>query len=196
MKIYTKVGDQGQTCFFGCGMIQKNDPRIEAFGALDELNSVIGLTLCFVEDEKLRQMLTKIQNDLFTVGADLAGSQLAADTLPRIREEHVKELEGVIDELEERLGMPKKFILPGGTVSSSFLHLCRTMTRRAERSLVNVQGVIQINPTLLCYINRLSDLLYVLARQANKELEVKEQQPMYKYFGKERTMEKGAEKVV
>ena len=185
MKIYTKVGDQGKTAFFGCGMIEKNDPRIEAFGALDEMNSMLGLTLCFVEDEKLRNCLTKIQNDLFTLGADLAGSALPSDSLPRITSEYVMELEGMIDELEGKLGMPTKFILPGGTISSSFLHMCRAITRRAERSLVDVQRVIALNPQMLCYINRLSDFLYVLARDANKELDVKEQHPLYKFFGKE-----------
>lgn len=184
MKIYTKMGDEGKTTFFGCGMIQKNDPRIEAFGALDELNSVMGVTLCFVEDQKLRQALIKIQHDLFTVGADLAGSALKEDALPQITAEHIQELEIVIDEVEEKLGMPKKFILPGGTVSSSFLHLCRTIARRAERTLVGVRDVINLNPEILRYVNRLSDLLYVLARQANKELDVKEQQPIYKYFEK------------
>lgn len=178
------MGDEGRTTFFGCGMIQKNDPRIEAFGALDELNSVLGVTLCFVEDVKLRQTLIKIQNDLFTVGADLAGSSLKEDALPKITSEHIQELESVIDELEEKLGMPKKFILPGGTASSSFLHLCRTVTRRAERTLVGVKDMINLNPEILRYVNRLSDLLYVLARQANKELEIKEQQPIYKFFEK------------
>ena len=184
MKIYTKIGDEGKTTFFGCGMIQKNDPRIEAFGALDELNCVIGVTLCFVEEEKLRQILTKLQNDLFTVGADLAGSALTTNPLPQITAENVTELEEAIYILEEKLGMPKKFILPGGTVSSSFLHLCRATTRRAERTLVGVKDVLSLNPEILRYINRMSDLLYVLARQANKELEVKEQQPIYKYFEK------------
>ena len=182
MKIYTKIGDAGKTTFFGCGMVKKNDPRIEAFGALDELNSTIGVTLCFVEDKKLRSALTKIQNDLFQVGADLAGSELKENALPRITEVHVQELEIMIDELEEKLGMPKKFILPGGTISSSFLHMCRAITRRAERTLVGLKDIVNLNPEMLRYINRLSDLLYVLARDANKELEVKEQQPIYKYM--------------
>ncbi len=183
MKIYTKLGDQGETSFLGKGMIQKDDPRIEAVGALDELNSVIGITLCFVEDERLRGVLTNIQNDLFTLGADLAGSEVVADTIPRVTDKHIQDLEMIIDELEGKLGMPAKFILPGGTVSSSFLHLCRTITRRAERTLVSVRGKARINDVMLRYLNRLGDLLYVLARQANKELDVKEQQPIYKYFG-------------
>ena len=93
MKVYTKIGDEGKTTFFGCGLIDKDDPRIEAFGALDELNSVLGVTLCFIEDEKLRQTLLKIQNDLFQVGADLAGSAMTTKNIPRINEEQVKELE-------------------------------------------------------------------------------------------------------
>jgi len=186
VKIYTKIGDQGKTTFFGCGMVDKNDPRIEAFGALDELNSVIGVTLCFVEDDKLRTLLTKIQNDLFQVGADVAGSELQENALPHITPEHVREVEGMIDELEEKLGMPKKFILPGGTTSSSFLHLTRAIARRAERTLVGLKGIMRLNPEMLIYVNRLSDLLYVLARQANKELDVKEQQPIYKYMNERR----------
>jgi cob(I)alamin adenosyltransferase len=186
MKIYTKVGDEGRTAFFGKGMVEKDDPRIEALGTLDELNSTIGVALCFMEDENLRQKLTKIQNDLFTVGADLAGSELKVDSLPRISEHHVKEIELAIDELQEHLTMPAKFVLPQGTVSSSFLHLCRSNTRRMERSLVNLKSNIPLNPFVLQYANRLSDLFYVLARQANDELNIKEQQPIYKYFAKNR----------
>jgi len=184
MKIYTKIGDEGKTAFFGCGMITKDDPRIEALGALDEVNSVIGVTLCFIENEKLRQALQKIQNDLFQVGSDLSGSSIEETYVPRVKNEHVVEVESLIDELEEKLGMPQKFIIPGGTVASSFLHMCRTVTRRAERELVRTKHAININPTMLQYINRLSDLLFVLAREANKELDVKEQQPIYKYFDK------------
>lgn len=182
MKVYTKMGDEGKTTFFGCGLIQKDDPRIEAFGALDELNSILGVTLCFVENVKLRELLIKVQNDLFQVGADLAGSALEEKTLPRITSLHLIEMERSIDELQAKLGMPKTFILPGGTVSSSFLHLCRAMARRAERSLVKANRALSLNPELMKYVNRLSDFIYVLARDANKELDVKDQQPIYKYF--------------
>lgn len=181
MSIYTRKGDGGLTMFFGCGLIPKDDPRIEAFGALDELNSVIGLTLCYIEEEKMRKILTKIQNDLFQVGADLGGSLLQDQNVPRISKEQIEELEHMIDISHEKLGMPTKFILPGGTKQSAFLHLCRVITRRAERSLVTVSSVISFNPELLIYINRLSDLLYVLAREANNEVNIKEQQPIYKY---------------
>lgn len=181
MSIYTKIGDKGKTVFFGCGLVEKDDLRIETLGSLDELNSVIGLTICSIEDEKLKKTLNKIQNDLFQAGADLVGSSSSEGNL-KITEEHVKEIEMLIDELQLKLGLPEKFVLPGGTVASSFLHLCRATTRRAERNLVKLSKTIDINPEMLCYVNRLSDLLYVLAREANKELNIKEQQPIYKYF--------------
>ena len=186
MKIYTKIGDEGKTTFFGCGLIEKSDPRIEFLGTLDELNSMVGVALCFIEDTKLKEILAKIQNDLFQVGADVVGSKLSPESMPRITYQHVQELEAIIDELEAKLGMPNKFILPGGTMSSAFLHLCRATTRRAERVIVSVKDILEINPEILKYVNRLSDLLYVLARQANKEVDVKEQQPIYKYMNKEK----------
>ena len=182
MKVYTKVGDKGTTAFFGCGMIQKDDPRIEALGAVDELNSVIGVTLAMVTDAELQNVLTKIQHDLFQVGADLAGSALEKKALPRITQVHIQEVEQAIDRIEERLGVPTKFILPGGTQSSAFLHLCRAITRRSERELVKAKGVIDISPDLMIYVNRLSDFFFMLARQANNEKDVKDQQPIYKYF--------------
>jgi cob(I)alamin adenosyltransferase len=182
MKVYTKTGDGGKTTFFGCGMVRKNDPRIEVFGSLDELNSIIGVSLCFIEDRRLKDVLKKIQNDLFQVGADLGSTAIPGNGLPRISGGHILELENHIDQLEERLGMPKAFILPGGTQASAFLHLCRTVTRRVERNMVNVMDVLNINENLIKYLNRLSDFLFVLARQANKEVNVSEQQPMYKYF--------------
>jgi len=182
MGVYTKVGDKGRTAFFGCGMIQKDDPRIEALGAVDELNSIIGVTLSMVNDKELIEVLTKIQHDLFQVGADLAGSALEKKALPRITQTHIQEVEQAIDRIEERLGTPTKFILPGGTQASALLHLCRATTRRSERELVKAKGVIEISPDLMIYVNRLSDFFFMLARQANNEVNVKEQQPIYKYF--------------
>lgn len=186
MGVYTKVGDKGKTAFFGCGMIQKDDPRIEALGAVDELNSVIGVTLSMVDDTEIQEILTKIQHDLFQVGADVAGSALEKKALPRITKAHIQEIEQAIDRIEEKLGMPTKFILPGGTQASSFLHLCRAITRRSERELVKAKNVIEINSDLMIYMNRLSDFFFMLARQANNEVDVKEQQPIYKYFEKEK----------
>lgn len=185
MSIYTKIGDTGKTTFFGYGLVDKNDPRIEFLGTLDELNSIVGVTLCFVEDTKLKEILNKIQNDLFQLGADVVGSKLAPESMPRITTQHIHELENAIDQLEEKLGLPNKFIFPGGTTASAFLHLCRATTRRAERVIVGLKDSLNLRPETLCYINRLSDLLYVLAREANKEMDIKEQQPMYKYFNEE-----------
>src|SRR3989344_7423899 len=143
MKVYTKIGDRGTTAFFGCGMIQKDDPRIEALGAVDELNSVIGVTLSTINDKELVEVLTKIQHDLFQVGADLAGSALEKKALPRITQVHIQEVEQAIDKIEEKLETPTKFILPGGTQTSAFLHLCRAITRRSERELVKAKSVIE-----------------------------------------------------
>lgn len=182
MGVYTKVGDKGRTAFFGCGMIQKDDPRIEALGAVDELNSVIGVTLAMVTDKELQDVLTKIQHDLFQVGADIAGSALEKKALPRITSAHIEEVEQAIDRIEARLGTPTKFILPGGTQTSALLHLCRATTRRSERELVKAKGMIDINSDLMIYVNRLSDFFFMLARQANNEGNVKDQQVIYKYF--------------
>jgi cob(I)alamin adenosyltransferase len=189
MGVYTKIGDKGRTAFFGCGMIQKDDPRIEALGAVDELNSIVGVTLSLADDKELREVLTKIQHNLFQVGADIAGSALEKKSLPRITSAHILEIERAIDRIEEQLGMPTQFILPGGTKISSFLHLCRAITRRSERELVRAKRVIEISPDLMVYINRLSDFFYMLARQANNEVNVKEQQPIYKYFEEKKSEE-------
>ena len=185
MKIYTKTGDTGKTVFFGCGLVEKDDCRIEALGAFDELNCVIGVTLSFIENEELSEILKRIQNDLFQVGADLVGTNLENRPLPKITNQHTIDMEQAIDELEEKLGMPDKFILPGGTKASALLHLCRSTARRAERNLVKSSKILNLNSEMLKYVNRLSDFLYVLARQANKELDVKEQQPIYKYLNEE-----------
>jgi cob(I)alamin adenosyltransferase len=180
MKIYTKVGDKGKTHLFGCcGMVQKDDPRIEAVGSLDELNSVIGVSLNFV-DKDLKSHLVKIQNDLFQVGADLASN--AEFDVPRIRNSHIEDMELRIDEIFSILSEQKEFILPGGTLSSSFLHLSRSIARRAERNLVKASSQIDLNPELLKYVNRLSDLLFALARKANEQVDVKEQHPLYDYL--------------
>ncbi len=163
-------------------MVGKDDPRIEAMGAFDELNSTIGLAISFLEPSPLQEQLTKIQHTLFQLGADLVGSALKPDAIPRIQQRHIDEMEQEIDILHDKLGIPQAFILPGGTKASAFLHLCRAITRRAERSLVNVRnsGTIAINDEMLRYVNRLSDLFYMLARAANKE--VPEQTPIYDYF--------------
>lgn len=184
MKIYTKTGDEGKTSFVGGERVAKNDLRIDTTGTLDELNSVLGVALSFVIDEKLRFILEKTQHDLFTLGAELSWFTSKASTrkLPVTTAEQVKELEYFIDELDAMLAPQTAFILPNGTQASTFLHLARTVCRRAERLIVTLSHDYPLNPEMLKYINRLSDLLFVMARYANKEFAVKEQQPIYKYF--------------
>jgi cob(I)alamin adenosyltransferase len=187
MKIYTKTGDEGKTGFVGGERVSKNDLRIEATGTLDELNSVLGVALSFVADEKLRFIIEKAQHDLFTLGAELSWftSKAGSRRLPMTTPAQVEELEGFIDELDAVLAPQTSFILPNGTQASTFLHLARTVCRRAERLIVTLSQQHPLNPEILKYINRLSDLLFIMARYANKEFAVKEQQPIYKYFNKE-----------
>ncbi len=186
MKIYTKTGDEGKTGFVGGERVSKNDLRIEATGTLDELNSVLGVTMGFVTDEKLRQIIEKAQHDLFTLGAELSWFTSKASTgtkkLPLTSPPQVQELEKHIDELDAMLSPPTSFILPKGTQASTFLHLARTVCRRAERLIVSLSQQYPLNPEIIKYVNRLSDLLYVMARYANKEFAAPEQQPIYKYF--------------
>ena len=186
MHIYTKTGDFGETSFANGERVLKDDLRIETYGTLDELNSLIGVTLTYVSDDSLRTILSRIQHDLFTVCAELANLSPKTQEIklqtPKVTPQHVIDLEKEINALEEKLPVQKSFILPNGTPASCFLHLTRTVCRRAERHLVAVSHQFHINPQLLTYINRLSDLLYLLARWANKE--VKEQQPIYNYFEK------------
>ncbi len=187
MKIYTKTGDEGKTGFVGGERVSKNDLRIEATGTLDELNSVLGVVLSFMTDERLRFLLEKIQHDLFTLGAELSWftSKAGNRKMPITTADQVKELEHAIDDLDAMLAPQISFILPNGTQASTFLHLGRTVCRRAERLIVTLGQHYPLNPELLKYINRLSDLLFIMARYANKEFAVKEQQPIYKYFNKE-----------
>jgi cob(I)alamin adenosyltransferase len=160
-RIYTKTGDDGTTGLFGGVRLPKNDPRIEAYGNVDELNAVLGMVLLHEMPGDLR--------DLFTLGADLATPLNPPPTynIPRITEEHVVALERRIDQLEATLPPLKTFILPGGTPAGATLHLARTVCRRAERSVVTLGEAADIGGTVLRYLNRLSDWLFVAARYAN-----------------------------
>lgn len=185
MKIYTKTGDSGKTSFVGGERVNKNDLRIEAYGTLDELNSIIGVTMNYIEAKALKAVLEKVQHELFTLGAELASLTSKGNTsmpLPVTSEEHVKELEHFIDELNSQLEPQTSFLLPKGTKASTYLHLTRTTCRKAERLIVTIAQQYPINPQILIYINRLSDLLYIMARYENKEFAEHEQQPIYRYF--------------
>jgi cob(I)alamin adenosyltransferase len=168
MKIYTRTGDNGETGLFRGPRVPKDDPRVEAYGNVDECNSVLGIALCFVNDARVRSILQQIQQELFEVGADLATPpQDQNDSLWRIDEKMTAGLERAIDSFEQNLPALTNFILPGGTIGGAFLHNARTICRRAERSATKLGRQKKINPEVLRYLNRLSDLLFVLARAEN-----------------------------
>jgi len=170
MKIYTKTGDDGTTSLFGGNRVAKNNPRIESYGTVDELNSILGMVLTNIDNNELNNITLKIQNHLFNVGADLA-TPIKEDEkslyVKRIDNSYIRFLEINIDKFEEQLEPLKDFILPGGTKAASYLHLARTVCRRAERIVTSLSKNEKINNLVLIYLNRLSDLLFVLARYSN-----------------------------
>lgn len=167
--IYTKSGDLGETGLGDGQRVRKDHPRVAAYGEVDELNACLGVALLakgLLEVELLRG----IQNDLFDVGGDLCipiGDTEQAGRNLRITERHVAKLERAIDRLNENLEPLRSFVLPGGGNAAAYLHLARTVCRRAERSVVTLMEREKVNPHALIYLNRLSDLLFVLARVAN-----------------------------
>lgn len=166
-KIYTKTGDDGSTGLIGNKRVSKSNPRIIAYGAVDEINSALGVILSLNPDKDIRDLLVKIQNDLFVLGADLANSDLK-NTSNRITHDMVHFLEEKIDRLEKELSPITYFILPGGDPIASQVHLARVISRRAETCIVSLSEKEQVNKTGQIYINRLSDLLFVIARVINK----------------------------
>lgn len=168
-KVYTKQGDTGETRLGGGQKVPKTSTRIQAYGTVDELNSVIGVALSFDMPEEIRNPLTKIQHELFTLGGDLC--VLEEDkhkwNMNTIEAEHVTELESLMDNLNEELTPLEDFILPGGTQVAAFLHQARCICRRAERYAVQLSQEETIGAHVLQYLNRLSDTLFVLARYQN-----------------------------
>ena len=171
MKIYTKTGDDGTTGLIGNIRIKKSNPRIAAYGAVDELNAALGIILSFKLGKDINNLLTKIQNDLFVVGADLANPNLK-NTSNRVTSAMVSILETEIDKLEGKLPQITFFILPGGDLIASHVHLARAICRRAETDIVKLSEFEKINNESLIYINRLSDLLFVIARTINKRKKI------------------------
>ena len=171
MKISTRPGDEGTTGLFGGGRVPKTDPRIAAYGTVDEMNAFIGLARSFLGDhpeaQRLDDVLGALQNDLFVLGADLATPTGARARTMRITEQHVVDLERSIDELEADLPQLKQFILPGGTPAASVLHVARTVCRRAERLVLAAADTADVSPGTAVYLNRLSDYLFVLGRWTN-----------------------------
>ena len=174
MKIYTKKGDSGETSLFGGGRVSKSSARIEAYGTVDELNSLIGLAGSHSLSPKGTVWTEKIQQFLFVLGSDLATPPDAKARVNRIGNEEITALEQTIDEMEEELDPLKNFILPGGSQPGATLHLARTVCRRAERATVACGEQEEISEQALQFLNRLSDFLFVLARYENKYAGIQE----------------------
>jgi cob(I)alamin adenosyltransferase len=171
MRIYTKTGDKGDTGLFGGGRVPKNDPRVEAYGDVDELNAVLGTVRAVEPMPRIDEVLVSVQRDLFGVGA-----LLATPNLQKMREQlqkaridaaRIAELEHAIDEADAELEPLRAFIIPGGTPKAAALHVARTVCRRAERRVVELTQETEIPEIVVVYLNRLSDLLFTLARLAN-----------------------------
>jgi cob(I)alamin adenosyltransferase len=168
-RIYTRAGDEGQTSLGHGKRVPKTDPRIEAYGTVDELNAVVGFALAAPElPEEFRPWLRQAQNDLFDLGADLCVPAGGERERLRVTPEQVERLEELCDRANEPLEPLKSFVLPGGGEAAVRLHLARTVCRRAERRAVALSESEEINPTALAYLNRLSDLLFILARAASQ----------------------------
>ncbi len=168
-RIYTKTGDLGDTGLGDGSRVPKDHPRVTAYGSVDELNALLGVFLLQVRAPKVLELLKSVQNDLFDVGADLCLPQKEGEAALRVRASQAERLEKVIDGFNERLQPLKSFILPGGTQEAAWCHLARTVCRRAERDVVTLCYVDKINPQVIVYLNRLSDLLFVLARVCNND---------------------------
>ena len=175
-RIYTKTGDDGTTSLGDMSRTSKNDPRLEAYATVDEANSSIGVVLAMgdIKDADIKKLLIRIQNDLFDVGADLCTPVVDNPTHEplRVLESQIDYLETQIDKYNESLQPLRSFVLPSGTPAASLMHVARTVTRRAERTTWHAIHAFGggVNPTTAKYLNRLSDLLFVLARYANKEI--------------------------
>lgn len=167
-RIYTRGGDKGETSLGDGARVAKHDPRVAAYGTVDEANACVGLARLHCEGE-VDEMLGRIQNDLFDVGADLATPQADKPKHPPLRvvAAQVARLEAEIDRINAGLDPLKSFVLPGGTAASAYLHLARTVARRAERDTTALAEREPVNPEAVRYLNRLSDLLFVLARHVN-----------------------------
>ncbi len=165
-RIYTRTGDAGETSLGDGSRVSKLDPRIAAFGTVDELNSSIGAALAAIGDAELCGVLERVQNELFDLGADLS-VPLEVEGRLRVEQPAVDRLEADCDRFNADLPALKSFVLPGGSEEAARLHVARTVCRRAERETLLASGSLDLNPLVLVYLNRLSDLLFVLARAAN-----------------------------
>lgn len=170
MKIYTRTGDDGSTSLFSGGRVSKTDLRVEAYGTVDELNSILGVVRAHTPHDQTNSWLAHVQNQLFYLGADLATPLDAKqDWVVRLDAEATAWLEQTIDQMTAELPELKHFILPGGSAAAAHLHVARTVCRRAERISVALSGHEDIGPHVVIYLNRLSDFLFTLARWENQQ---------------------------
>jgi len=167
-KIYTRGGDKGDTSLGDGKRVKKNSLRVDVYGEVDEANAAIGVAIIYCSP-KIKNVLQKVQNDLFDLGADLCFPDSNQKKSLKVTQNHVEDLENKIDEINELLNPLNSFILPGGEKSSAFLHHCRCIVRRAERKLVTLSEKEHINDMVFKYFNRLSDFLFVAARFENKK---------------------------
>ena len=176
MKIYTKTGDAGETGLFAGPRVRKDNPRIEAYGAVDELNAVLGLARCETLPREVEVVVIRVQSELFSVGAELATPEPEKHGTALIGDDHVRALEQAIDEMESKLPALKQFILPVGSRGAATLHVARGVCRRAERRVVTLaeNDSPVISPRIIRYLNRLGDYLFVAARFANQAAGVTE----------------------
>ena len=178
-KVYTRTGDRGDTALVGGKRVAKDSLRVEAYGAIDELNSIVGLARVFNQEDRaageahefLDEVLCQIQDELFDLGSELATPpEYFTAGMYRVGEDEVKRLEKLMDRCQKDLEPLKSFVLPGGGRIGAYLHHCRTVCRRAERDILRLSRSEEVNPTLLKYVNRLSDLFFVLARWISKQM--------------------------
>ncbi len=163
MSIYTKTGDKGTTSLFDNKRVPKDHIRVESYGTVDELISFLGLAKNYMDDREIYDLIQSIQNKLFTVASTLA-TEDKDKVQHHIVEEDIKVLEGNIDKYMGKIGNPTGFIVPGSGIKSGYLHVCRTICRRAERRIISLSSEADIDPLVVKYVNRLSDLLYAIAR--------------------------------
>ena len=171
-KVVTRTGDRGETSLVGGERVSKASLRVQAYGEVDELNSVVGLGIANLGDSELAVQLMEIQNQLFTVGADLASPHEVE--VPRTTAKMVENIERMIERAEVGLKPLREFVLPGGSIGASWLHLARAVARRAERRFVALAEKEEVNSQIWVYLNRLSDLFFVLARVVNERVQVSE----------------------
>ncbi len=180
-RIYTRTGDDGTTGLIGGGRVSKDDLRIEAYGSVDELNSVLGVVRSYALPGAVEETLARVQDDLFTIGAQLAtpGTSAAGPAFATLTADSVVSLERAIDQCEAELPPLRQFVLPGGAPVGALLHMSRTVARRAERGCVALARTDSVAPEVLSYLNRLSDLLFVLARFVNLKSGIAEVHPTF-----------------